>query len=246
MARKRLRRRRGCEVERLEVRAAGELGLGGGVRGADAVEQGVHVRSPPGRGRVSSSTGQLLAGAGEADGEGGGAAAGGAGGVGGGEAFPGDEADRLALALAQRGERCGQAAVAAEALRGIAVAPDRARTRPSRARLAAVVGEHLAGHGVQPRQRVLDPPRQLAPRDGEGLGREILDLIPRRPAREVRADGGVMGLVDRAERLRIAHTPSLSRSRHVLHAASTSAALGADTRSKWPGPCRFPGTPSFA
>ena len=37
------------EVERLEVGAAGELVLGGGVRGADAVEQGVHVRSPPGR-----------------------------------------------------------------------------------------------------------------------------------------------------------------------------------------------------
>ena len=77
--------------------------------------------------------------------------------------------------------------------------------------LAPVVGEHLARDGVEPWQRLCDAPWQLAPRDGERLGGEILDVVTRRPAREIRADRGVMFLVDRAELLLVAHTRNLSR-----------------------------------
>ena len=48
-------------------------------------------------------------------------------------------------------------------------------------RLAPVVGEHVARDGVEPGEGMLEPARQLAPRDGERLGGEILGLVTRRP-----------------------------------------------------------------
>ena len=154
------------------------------------------------------------------------AAARGAGGVGGREPFPGDEADRLAVALAQRGE--GAARARDRAPKRSAGSPlDRVgRERAAARGLAPVVGEHVAGHGVQPRQRMLDPPRQFAPRDDERLGREILHLVARHAPREVRADRGVMGVVDDAEALRIAHTRHLSRRRCDLQGLEAAHRLG--------------------
>jgi hypothetical protein len=106
--------------------------------------------------------------------------------------------------------------VAVEALRGIA-GRRIGREGAAAPELAAVVGEHVARDGVQPRQRVLDTPRELAPRHGERLRGQILDVVTRDAPREVRADRRVVRLVDRAELLLVAHTRHLSRATQDLH-----------------------------
>src|SRR3954470_18903717 len=101
-------------------------------------------------------------------------------------------------------------------------------------RLAAVIGEHLAGDRVEPRERLLDLAGQLAPRDDERLRHQVLDLAAAYAAREVRAERGVMGGVDRPEFLgSVAHTRSLSRGGRSCHRPSSTAS--APTLRRSPG-----------
>src|SRR3954452_15819386 len=170
---------------------------------------------------------EAAAGAREAHRERGSAAACGACRVGDRESFPGDEPDRVAIALAELGERGGEALVG-ERLGGIARRGGRQAVADVDAlaprRLAAGVGEHLAGDRVQPRQRLFDPAGQLAPRDHERLRHQVLDLAAADPAREIRAQRRVMGGVDRPEFLgSVAHTRSLSRGGRSCHRPSSTA-----------------------
>src|SRR3954451_3083241 len=190
------------------------------------------------RGEVVLQQGlEAAAGTREPDGGRGRAAAGGAGGVGEREALPGDEADRLAVALAELRERIGEMVVG-EGLGGVARCGGREAVADVDAvaarRLAAVVGEHLAGDRVQPRQRVLDLAGKLAPRDDERLRHQVLHLAAADAAREVRAQRGVVGGVDRPEFLgSVAHTRSLSRGGRSCHRPSSTAS--APTLRRSPG-----------
>ena len=140
------------------------------------------------------------------------------------------------------GERTGQAAVAVEALGGIAggrvgrerpLAPSTSgdgwlSTLPATA--------YSQGSGSQPPRHCATRRRRSRPRDPR-----LHHAAPAsRSTRRSRRDGTLETF--RAKRVRIAHTPSLSRSRHALHAASTSAVLSADTRSDMPAArvFRFP------
>jgi len=125
------------------------------------------------------------------------------------ETLEGDEQHRLALLVGQpreggtepgRGARRLHLRIAGRGrhqLLGQPVTPGDAA--PVRANL-------VAGHRVQPRQRVLDLAGQSAPGDHERVRREVVDVIGLHPPGEISAHGGAMTLVQLAELALAAHT----------------------------------------
>src|ERR687895_1859905 len=144
----------------------------------------------------------------EPDGEGGPGATGGTGRAGGGEPFPGDEHQRLPVALGEPGERRARDLGFADALTRI-TGPGRHRRgrgepplegeatvgRPAR------VGQHAACDAVEPRERVLGHVVEPPPGDEKRLGHHVGRHVGRSATKRIAADGRIVLAEDALESL---------------------------------------------